>query len=163
MRPGDRVAQVELALDHVLPERGVRVLEVGQPDLGAGVQRVDRHLAVGGSGDLHAPVDQAGRGLGDPPDSSSRTSLVSARKSSVPPAASSAYRCSRGRQQLATAAVERAVQVGEEGERLRREDLVVAVVHRPVDADAVNAHVTCSSRGNGGGPGAAAVQPPVDP
>ena len=29
------VAQVELALDHVLPSRGIGVLEVGQPDIGA--------------------------------------------------------------------------------------------------------------------------------
>ena len=61
MPPVDRVAQVELALDHVLPERGVGVLEVGQPHLGAGVQRVDRHLAVGRPGDLGPPVDQPGR------------------------------------------------------------------------------------------------------
>ena len=65
--PLDRVAQVELAADHVLPQRRVRVLEVGQPDPRAGVQRVDGHLAVGGSGDLDPPVDQPGRVRGDPP------------------------------------------------------------------------------------------------
>ena len=64
---GERVAEVELAGDHVVPERGVGVLEVGQPHLGARVQRVDRHLPVGRPGDLDPAVDQAGRGLGDPP------------------------------------------------------------------------------------------------
>jgi hypothetical protein len=56
--PVDGVAQVELALDHVLPQRGVGVLEVGQPDPGAGVERVDGHLAFGRSGHLDPPIGQ---------------------------------------------------------------------------------------------------------
>src|SRR3546814_2726433 len=50
-RSGDRVAQVELALDQVVPGRRRRVLEVRHEDAGAAVQRVDDHLAVDGAGD----------------------------------------------------------------------------------------------------------------
>src|SRR4029078_3780253 len=52
----DRVAEVDLALDHVLPGRRIRVLEVGHEYVGAAIERVDHHLAVGGAGDLHAAV-----------------------------------------------------------------------------------------------------------
>ena len=55
------VAQVELTHDDVGSRGGGRVLHVGQPDLGAAVEGVDGHLAVGRSGDLDATVDQAGR------------------------------------------------------------------------------------------------------
>ncbi len=65
--PLDRVPQVELALDHVLPQRRVGVLVVGEPHLGAGVERVDRHLRVGRTRDLGSPVDQPRRGLSHPP------------------------------------------------------------------------------------------------
>ena len=44
-----------------------RVLLVGEPDPGAGVQRVDRHLRVGRTGDLDAAVLEARPGAGDPP------------------------------------------------------------------------------------------------
>ena len=57
--PG-RVVQVDLAADDVAPVRRVGVLEVGQPDLRAGVERVDRHLALGRPGDLDPPVQQVG-------------------------------------------------------------------------------------------------------
>ena len=56
MRAVDRVAQVDLALDIVLPGGGIRIFEIGHEDVRAGVQRVDHHLAFYGPGDLDAPV-----------------------------------------------------------------------------------------------------------
>ncbi|CAM5620989.1 hypothetical protein SCYAM73S_08178 [Streptomyces cyaneofuscatus] len=61
------VGQVELAEDHVLPGGSGGVLEVGEPDAGARVERVDRHLAVGRTGDLHPAVVQRRRGGRDLP------------------------------------------------------------------------------------------------
>ena len=63
----DRVAQVDLTLDRVLPGRRVRVLEVGHEHLRAGVQRVDDHLAVHRPGDLGATVLEVGGGGCDLP------------------------------------------------------------------------------------------------
>ena len=58
-----RVVQVLLTLDHVAPARTERVLDVGHEHLGAGVQRVDHHLAVDGARDLGpAAVEVRGRG-----------------------------------------------------------------------------------------------------
>ena len=54
----NRVAQVDLARQIVLPGGRVRVLEIRHEDVRAGVQRVDDHLAVHGPGDLDAPVEQ---------------------------------------------------------------------------------------------------------
>ena len=81
--PADRVAEVDLAADHVVPVGSTRVLHVGQPDPGAGVEGVDRHLAVGRAGHLDAAVDEVRRRRGHR-QSPSRTSWVSARKSSLP-------------------------------------------------------------------------------
>jgi hypothetical protein len=72
--PGDGVAQVDLALDEVVPGRGHRVLEVRHEDPRAGVQGVDDHLAVDRPGDLDAAVRRsagisptASRRRGSPP------------------------------------------------------------------------------------------------
>ncbi len=54
----DGVDQVPLAAEHVLPGRGVGVLEVGHEHPGPGVEGVDQHLAVGRPGDLDPPVGQ---------------------------------------------------------------------------------------------------------
>ena len=51
----------------LLPVRRVRVLEVGQPHAGAGVEGVDRHLPLGRAGDLDPPVLQVGRRRRDRP------------------------------------------------------------------------------------------------
>ena len=63
----DGVEEGDLPADDVVPVRGVGVLEVGQPHLRSRVQRVDRHLALGGSGDLHPAVAQVRRRLGHAP------------------------------------------------------------------------------------------------
>jgi hypothetical protein len=52
----DRVNEVDLALDHVAPRRRVRVLEVRHEDIGAGVERVDHHLPLGGARELDPPA-----------------------------------------------------------------------------------------------------------
>ena len=61
-RPVDRVAQVPVPVDHVVPGRGVGVLEVRHEPVGAGIQGVDRHLAIGRPGDLDPALLQVGRG-----------------------------------------------------------------------------------------------------
>ena len=57
-RAVDRVTQVQLAVDHVVPGRRGRVLTVGHEPVGARVQRVDHQLAVGRTGDLHPALGQ---------------------------------------------------------------------------------------------------------
>ncbi len=54
----DRVAQIELALDHVGPARRARVLEVGHVDVRARVERIDNHFAIDRAGDLDPAVEQ---------------------------------------------------------------------------------------------------------
>ena len=55
-RAPHRISEVGLADDHVGPGGRVRVLEVGHEAPGAGVERVDDHLAACGAGDLNAAV-----------------------------------------------------------------------------------------------------------
>ncbi len=66
-RAGNGVGAVDLALDHVVPGGGERILKVGHEDLGARVEGVDHHLAFGGPGDLDAAVVEVGRGRGNLP------------------------------------------------------------------------------------------------
>jgi hypothetical protein len=124
----ERVAEVELAAHHVLPQRGVGVLEVGEPDLRSGVQRVDRHLAVRRAGDLDAAVLQAGSRLGHPPGvvvpdvGGVRREVQSAALGQLPlPVGAPA-------EQLETPGAELALEGGEKAERLRREDLRESIV-----------------------------------
>ena len=60
-RAPDRVAQIDLALDHVRPGWRVRVLEIGHEHFRAGIERVDHHLAIGRPGDLDPAIAQVGR------------------------------------------------------------------------------------------------------
>ena len=57
----DRIAQIDVALEVVVPLRRVRVLEVGHEHARAGVERIDDHLAVDRSGDLDAAIHDVGR------------------------------------------------------------------------------------------------------
>src|SRR5690606_11419241 len=131
-RTVERLAQVELAEHAVLPERGVGVLEVGQPDLRAGVERVDGHLAVHRPGDLHPPVLQAGRGRRDLPVAlpdllglGQEVERAAGRQLPLPGLA--------GLQQLQPPGAELPLQRRDERERLGREDLVEPVEHRARD------------------------------
>src|SRR5215469_2672601 len=51
-----RIDQIDLSFDQILPSRRVGILEIGHKDIGAAVQRIDHHLAVGWAGDLDAAV-----------------------------------------------------------------------------------------------------------
>jgi hypothetical protein len=57
-RLAHRVAHVDLSLHLVVPGRRIRVFEVSHVHRRARVQRVDHHLAIGGTGDLHAAILQ---------------------------------------------------------------------------------------------------------
>ena len=56
----DGIAQIDLAVEQVVPCRRIGVFEVGHEDFRAGVERVDNHLAIDGAGDLHAAVENIG-------------------------------------------------------------------------------------------------------
>ena len=63
----DRVAQIELAFEIVLPGGRIRILEIRHEDVGAGVQRIDDHLAVDRARDLDTAVEQVVRNGRDGP------------------------------------------------------------------------------------------------
>ena len=138
-RAVQRVLQVELAGDHVVPQRGVGVLEVGQPHLGARVERVDRHLLVGRPGDLDPPVDQAGRRRRHPPGAcppGSPRSRAGSRAWRRPtaPAAGAARAASSSRRRWPSSRCSAATR----SSASRGEDLVVAVAGRAGDLHALD-------------------------
>ena len=62
-----RVLEVQLAFDHVRPRRAEGVLEVGHEHAGSRIERVDHHLPLDRTGDLHPPIEQVGGGSDDDP------------------------------------------------------------------------------------------------
>ncbi len=137
------VVQRDLALDHVRPVRSVGVLEIGEPHLGAGVERIDGHLRVGRAGDLDASVLQGDRGRRDPPVGLTHVAglveevegaRLADRRTPVDPRL----------HQLVPPAPEHALQLGHERQRLRRQDLVLPrLVTGYTDLDSTEvSHVT---------------------
>src|SRR5260221_1776224 len=54
----NRVPQIVLAFNIVIPGRRIRVLEVSHENVGSRVQRVDDHLAIDRPGNFHAAIAQ---------------------------------------------------------------------------------------------------------
>src|SRR5207302_8953109 len=59
-RAPERIPQVALSVDHVVPGRAVRVLEIGHECRRSAVQGVDDHLAISWSGYFDPAVEQVG-------------------------------------------------------------------------------------------------------
>ena len=131
----DGVEQGDLPADDVRPVRGVRVLQVGQPHLRAGVQRVDRHLRLRRPGDLHPPIDEIGGRRAPPPSPPRRTCSVSGRKSSRPVRAASRASLGAAGQQLVPAVPESPLQLGDEGQRVVGQDVAIPGDRRAPDLD----------------------------
>jgi len=119
----DRLANRPLPGDHVVPGGGQGVLEVAHEDARAGVERVDHHLRLCGAGDLDPPVVQIrGRG-GDAPGLvlPDRCGLGQEVRELAAVEPSLALRPSL--QQLQAPRVERAMQLRDERQRIRRQNL----------------------------------------
>ena len=140
----DRVGQVHVAVDHVGPRRRQRVLEVGHEPARAGVQRVDDHLAVDGPGDLDAAVAQVGRGWSDLPVALADLARLGQEVHALAGGQPRAPLAARG-EQLAPAAVERAVQPGDERERLVGQHLGLAPLGLARQLDPGRVVVTASA------------------
>jgi hypothetical protein len=135
-RAAHRVLEVDLADHHVRPRRRRRVLAVGHEDLGARVEGVDHHLAVDRAGDLDAAVGEVGGHRRHLPVAGADVFGLGEEVGEFA-GVEAGLALLAGGQQLATAAVEAAMQVGDEGEGLRGEDLVEAVLRVAADLDAV--------------------------
>jgi len=63
----NRLAEIDLALNLVVPRRRIRIFEVGHVAVGARVERVDHHLGVDRTGDFDATAFQRFRQRRDLP------------------------------------------------------------------------------------------------
>ena len=129
------VEQVELAVDDVEPAGRGRILEVGHPYPGTGVESIDGHLARGGPGDLAPPVRETGGGrrhLPGPvgPDLGGLGQEVERR-----PRRPDRVAVRPGLQQLGPARAELSGQLGHEVERVGGQDLVEPRQHLGLDRD----------------------------
>ena len=134
-RAAHGVEQGQLAADHVVPGGTRGVFLVGEPHVRAGVQRVDRHLPVGWSGDLHAAVFQTGTGPGDAPAVIRTDVLGFGEEAQVAAVVQVEAALHPLREDVVTAAGEPVVQVREEAQCVLGEDLVVSLTPASLDLD----------------------------
>ena len=133
-RPPDRVLQV-LVPDHdVAPGGRERVLEVRHEDVRAGVERVDHHLALDRSGDLHEPPGEVLGDSGDLPVALADLLRLGEELELLPPIQLALPLGAAGEELLA-ARVQLAVQPLHQGQRLAREDGFRPVNLRTFDLD----------------------------
>ncbi len=155
--PLDGVEQGQLAADDVGPGRGGGVLEVGHPDLGAGVQGVDGHPSLGRAGDLDAAVGEAGRGRGDAPVRVLAEGAGGEREVERGAAGQVARAAVAFLEDLQAAVRERGVEPADELQGLGGQDLLVALTRRTEDLDAAGqrreGHAVLLSGGGGWVPG----------
>ena len=121
----DGVAQIDLAVEQVVPGGSARVLKVGHEDLGAGVERVDDHLAIDGPGNLNAAVQDVGGQRRDRPCGFADISRLGEEIGLLAGIESLLPFVPRG-EQLFAARVEGALQIDDEGQCLRRENFGVS-------------------------------------
>jgi hypothetical protein len=132
----DGLVEVDLALDLVVPLRAVGVLEVGHVGIGAGVEGVDDHLGFDRAGDLDAAAFQ---GLGQRRDLPVAFADVLGLGQEVGHLAgvdAGLALDARLLQQFLAARLEGAVQLGDQFQRLGREDGGVFGGNGGVDLDA---------------------------
>ena len=143
MRAAHRVAQVDLAFDQIVPAGRVGVLEIRHVDIGAAIERVDHHLAVDRTGDFDAAVEQI---LGQRRHGPIRLADALGLRREIGPPAGIEPGLGLGpelQEPLALRA-EFALEPGEEGHRLRRQDFLVAGLDRRLDLDALGLHLHLS-------------------
>ncbi len=134
-RPAHRVVEVRLALDHVLPGRRVRILEIGHEDAGAAIERVDHHLSVGRAGDLGAAVLDVPRDRCNPPVAvADRLGL--GQEIRFPAGIEPVLDLGAASEQPPPLRAEFALELDGKGNRLRRQHLLVSGRHRPANDDA---------------------------
>ena len=128
------VLQVRLAFQHVGPSRRGGVLEVGHEHLRARVQGVDDHLAVDWPGDLDAAVEQV---VGDRRHRPVAGAHARGFRQEVGglPGVEAGLADLAGLQKLQAARIEPAVQLGDERQRVRRQHLGGAALHRTLQLD----------------------------
>ena len=122
------------------------VLEVGHEAIGAGIQRVDDHLAIDRPGDFDAAVPQIGRQRRDAPVRRRGCASVFRQEVGHLAGVESGLPLAPRGQQHVPAGVELAVQIGDEAQRFGRQDGGVGGRHRPPHFDAVRTCDPCHAR-----------------
>ena len=132
----DRLGEVGLAADHVVPHRRVGVLEVDHEDIRTRIECVDEHLGFGRAGDLHPPVGQRRRRRRHLPVAVAHAGRLREEVGLVPGPEAGPPLGPGGQNPLPSAA-DPPLQVGDEGQRLGSEDGGVAPLDGPQDLNAV--------------------------
>jgi len=136
------VLQVGLAFDHVGENGRGRVLEIGHEDLGAGIERIDDHLAIDRTGDLDPAVEKVVRDLGDGPVAFSYGLCLGEKIGQL--AGVEIFLAPHApRQQIQAPSIETPMQPGDERERLGAQNFVVPTRGLGVDLDAGYGRVRC--------------------
>lgn len=133
----DGIVEVHLAVDHVSPGRGAGVLEIGHVSVDIGVESVDDHLAVGGTGDLDAAVDETGSGRRTLPCGVLTDVLGLGEEVGEDTAVDLGLAELTALEEVLASLVEGTVEEGDEGESLGSQDLPLVLLNGAADGDAL--------------------------
>ena len=134
-RPAHRITEIGLAFDQVVPGRRIGVLEIGHEDIGAAIQRIDHHLAVGRAGDLDAAVLKVARDRRHPPVAvADRLGLR--QEIGLPSGIEPALDLGAAGEKTPPLRTEFTLELDGKVDRLGCEHLLIAGLHRPANGDA---------------------------
>src|SRR5262249_22975201 len=123
------------AFDQVLPGRRIGVLEISHEDVGAAIERVDHHLAVGRAGDLDPAILNVAWYWGYPPITGADR-LGFRQEIRFPPCVEPLLQFSAARQKPLSLGAEPPFELNREGDSLGAQHPLVTGLDRRADGDA---------------------------
>ncbi len=141
-RPVQGVLEIQLPIDDVRPGRGQGILQVCQPYIGSGVQRIDGHLAVHRTGDFNPAIREPRRHGRDLPCGILADVAGFRKESGIASTRDEGPLFSAAGKQLLPAGFGVLVERANEVERLTGQDLVLAANRRGGERNSVQGRKT---------------------
>jgi len=138
----DSIVKVDLTTDHVVPGRSRRVLKIRHIGVNIGVQSVDDHLSISGTGDLNTSVLQTRSGGSTLPDRVFSDVLGLGEEIGESTVVNLLLALNTASQKLLAATVESSVEGGQERNGVLGEDMASIVRDGGSDLNAVEKNIS---------------------
>jgi hypothetical protein len=138
----DGIVKVDLAVNHVVPGRGRRVLKIRHVGVNIGVQSVDDHLSISRTGDLNTSVLQTRSGRSTLPDRVFSDVLGLGEKIGESTVVNLLLALNAAGQKLLAASVKSSVEGGQENNGVLGEDVASIIGDGGSDLNAIEKNIS---------------------